>query len=86
MAAESEYEFALRLARSVLDNASLDPDGDLSVLARQFLRSQEPGVRHLRAAAPDLLAAAEAVGIAVFEKLGEIDGAASRPKADPAGK
>lgn len=37
----NETAFALKLAAKVLDNASLDPDGDLSVLARQFQRVWE---------------------------------------------
>lgn len=39
--AQSERDFAIRLANTVLDNASRDPDDDLSVLARQFLRALE---------------------------------------------
>jgi hypothetical protein len=54
---ESEYEFALKLADAVLENPHRDPDDDLAVLARQFLRNQEPGTRQLRAAAPELLTA-----------------------------
>lgn len=38
---ESEKDFAVRLANKVLDDASRDPDDDLSVLARQFLRALE---------------------------------------------
>jgi hypothetical protein len=37
----TEYQHAERLAHVVLDNASLDPDGDLSVLARCLLRTRE---------------------------------------------
>ena len=37
----SETAHAIQLANKVLDNTALDPDGDLSVLARQFLRLYE---------------------------------------------
>ena len=37
----SESAHALRFAHKVLDNDSLDPDGDLCVLARQLLRAHE---------------------------------------------
>jgi hypothetical protein len=37
----TEKEEVLILANKILDNASLDPDGDLSVLARQLLRREE---------------------------------------------
>ena len=41
---ESEYDFAVRLAHGVHDKAdrfgAIDPDGDLAVLVRQFLRVQ----------------------------------------------
>lgn len=37
----SEFDHAVKLAHKVLDDAGRDPDGDLSVLARQFLRSVE---------------------------------------------
>ena len=37
----SEKDDAIRLANSVLDDASRDPDDDLSMLSRQFLRSLE---------------------------------------------
>lgn len=37
----SELEEAIILASRVLGDASADPDGDLSMLARQFLRSRE---------------------------------------------
>jgi len=36
-----EYEHALRLAGHVLDDPNQDPDSDLSMLARQFLRRVE---------------------------------------------
>jgi hypothetical protein len=36
-----ERDFAIKLANKVLENTALDPDGDLSVLARQFLRETE---------------------------------------------
>ena len=36
-----ERRFAITLANKVLENTALDPDGDLSVLARQFLRETE---------------------------------------------
>lgn len=39
---ESEKDFAIRLANKVLDDTARDPDSDLSVLARQFLRASEP--------------------------------------------
>lgn len=38
---ESERDFAVRLANKVLDTPSRDPDDDLAVLARQFLRARE---------------------------------------------
>lgn len=37
----SEYENALVLARRILDRPNEDPDGDLAMLARQFLRAVE---------------------------------------------
>ncbi len=37
--AVGELGRAFELANRVLDNESLDPDGDLSILARQLLRS-----------------------------------------------
>ena len=45
----NEYEEAFRLANRVLDRPSADPDDDLAMLARQFLRAVErqsslPGV------------------------------------------
>lgn len=40
---ESEQRFAFRLANTVLDDVTRDPDSDLSVLARQFLRALERG-------------------------------------------
>ncbi len=36
-----ECTYATTLAHKLLDNPSLDPDGDASVLARQFLRERE---------------------------------------------
>lgn len=36
-----ERDDAIKLANRVLDNPDLDPDGDLSVLARQFIRHVE---------------------------------------------
>lgn len=36
-----ERDDAIKLANHVLNNDALDPDGDLSVLARQFLRHME---------------------------------------------
>jgi hypothetical protein len=38
---ETEFEFAVRLANKVLDRPYGDPDDDLAVLARQFLRAVE---------------------------------------------
>lgn len=38
---ENERDLALRLANKVLDNASRDPDDDLSIMSRQFLRAVE---------------------------------------------
>ena len=37
----AEVDFAEKLAHKVLDDPSRDPDSDLSVLARQFLRARE---------------------------------------------
>lgn len=37
----TETEFAHRLANKVLDRVNADPDDDIAILARQFLRSQE---------------------------------------------
>lgn len=37
----NEKQAAIRLANIVLNNPRLDPDSDLSMLARQFLRSLE---------------------------------------------
>lgn len=39
MKTKSESEEAVILANKVLDDASRDPDSDLSILARQFLRA-----------------------------------------------
>ena len=36
-----EFDRAVKLAHAVLDRPSGDPDDDLAVLARQFLRSVE---------------------------------------------
>jgi hypothetical protein len=40
----SERDDAIRLANAVLDDASRDPDDDLAMISRQFLRSLE---RHI---------------------------------------
>jgi hypothetical protein len=37
----NKFDRAVKLAHAVLDRPSGDPDGDLAVLARQFLRSVE---------------------------------------------
>ena len=37
----AELDDAIRLATKVLDRVSADPDDDLAMLARQFLRSRE---------------------------------------------
>ena len=37
----SESTLAVQIANRALDNPSLDPDGDLCILARQFLRLHE---------------------------------------------
>ena len=37
----TEKEEAVKLANAVLEKPYLDPDGDISVLARQFLRARE---------------------------------------------
>jgi hypothetical protein len=37
----TEKEEAVRLANAVLEKPYIDPDGDISVLARQFLRARE---------------------------------------------
>lgn len=39
----SEREDAIRLANAVLDKPHIDPDGDVCMLARQFLREIERG-------------------------------------------
>ena len=38
---DPEHEEAIALANKVLDDASRDPDSDLSMLSRQFLRALE---------------------------------------------
>lgn len=38
---DNEFKFAIILANKVLDDVWLDPDSNLSVLSRQFLRSIE---------------------------------------------
>jgi hypothetical protein len=35
----SEKDQAVRLANAILENPSVDPDSDLAVLSRQFLRA-----------------------------------------------
>lgn len=47
----SEREDAIRIANFILDRVNADPDGDLAVLARQFLRAISP-VRQPIASAP----------------------------------
>jgi hypothetical protein len=37
----NEAEFAVQLANKVLDDHTRDPDGDLTVLARQLIRTRE---------------------------------------------
>lgn len=37
----TEKEEAVRLAHAVLEKPYIDPDGDISMLARQFLRARE---------------------------------------------
>lgn len=37
----NEFDHAMKLANIVLDRVNGDPDDDLAVLARQFLRSAE---------------------------------------------
>lgn len=44
----SERDEAIALANRVLDRPSGDPDDDLAVLARQFLRALEPRDEHGR--------------------------------------
>ena len=39
MAMEHEFDHAIKLAHKVLDRRGGDPDDDLAVLARQFLRA-----------------------------------------------
>lgn len=39
----SERDDAIRLANTILDEPHLDPDGDVCLLARQFLREIERG-------------------------------------------
>ena len=41
MSANPEFDHAVKLAHKVLERHSGDPDDDLAVLARQFLRSVE---------------------------------------------
>lgn len=45
----SEKEEAIRLANKVLDRPYADPDDDIAILARQFLRSLEvhPAISHV---------------------------------------
>lgn len=45
----SERDEAIHLANAVLDNPYIDPDGDICMLARQFLREIEQGAtaRHV---------------------------------------
>ena len=38
----AEREDALKLADRILDEPGEDPDSDISILARQFLRANEP--------------------------------------------
>ncbi len=38
---EQEHEIAIRLANKLLDEPNADPDDDLRLLARQFLRAKE---------------------------------------------
>ena len=51
-ASSGETAHAVLLANRVLDNPSLDPDGDLCVLARQFLRAHEARSKQLPSPAP----------------------------------
>jgi hypothetical protein len=46
--ASDERRRALRLAEDILNRTDIDPDGDITVLARQLGRAQEEIV-HLRA-------------------------------------
>ena len=46
-----ELDDAIRLANTVLDQPSRDPDDDLSMLARQFLRAREAVEREREACA-----------------------------------
>lgn len=46
MSDNREFDHAIKLAHKVLDRPSGDPDDDLAVLARQFLRSVEREARH----------------------------------------
>jgi hypothetical protein len=41
----SEKDDAIRLANKVLDTPNRDPDDDLSMMSRQFLRALEPTSR-----------------------------------------
>lgn len=42
---ETEHESAIRLANKLLDEPYADPDDDLRLLARQFLRAKEMAAR-----------------------------------------
>lgn len=52
----SESALAVQIANRALDNPSLDPDGDLCVLARQFLRLRDLLSKPDMPAGPQLVA------------------------------
>lgn len=43
---ETEYEKAIKLANQLLDEPYADPDDDLRLLARQFLRATEEEIKY----------------------------------------
>lgn len=43
---ESEYYNAIALAHRVLDRPNADPDDDLAILARQFIRATERATKY----------------------------------------
>jgi hypothetical protein len=59
----SEVKFAENVAGIVLDRPYADPDSDLSVLARQFLRAREEIARHVQHKAEAGQAAREALSL-----------------------
>lgn len=56
MSKPTEYDDTVRLANKILDRPNADPDDDLAMLSRQFLRQVET-VKRLRGEKAELLAA-----------------------------